>query len=524
MLMQRRHKIGLWGPSAIVIAMLWNSAAAAQSAPPAADAAPQADAATEADSTAADIVVTGSRIARPNNASESPITSVRGDAITSVGGNSVESILNRLPQTVATFGASSSENSRGGQEAINLRGLGPQRTLALVNGRRLVPANPDGSADVSMIPAALIDSIDIITGGASATYGSDAIAGVANFKLKQNFSGIEADVQTGITRYGDGGSRRLSLTAGTNFDDGKGNIAFSVSYISRDRVMGGDRALSRVARLTQTFPQGTFAPAATNLPSQAAINSVFAAYGAAPGTVSRSANLGFNNNGTLFTFSGSTINYLNPGNLVSEVSVVPQGSNLFYNNGIYTTLILPLKQWNFYGGAHYDVSDNVTLYAEGLYSTYKGTTYSAPSAAASNQNSGALVIPVTNPFIPASLQTLLASRADPNATFTVNKRLDELGPRVSTSTYNNYQATVGIRGKNLISDWTWDLYASYGHSDRNFLQAGGQSRSAVQNLLNAPDGEIDLRRRVQPVRLCPAVAELHQLHPADRQRQQRHRL
>ena len=487
---QGGSKFGLLGASTALVALMWSTAAVAQDA---AQAAPQAEAeAAAADDGANDIVVTGSRIARPNNSSESPIVSVSGGSIENVGGTSVESILNRLPQTVATFGASSSENSRGGQESVNLRGLGPQRTLTLINGRRLVPANPDGSADVSIIPTALIDNIEIITGGASATYGSDAIAGVANFRLKDDFEGVEADVQTGITTRGDGASTKFSLTAGTNFAGGRGNVVVSASYVDRDRVMAGDRDVTRIARLTQTFPMGTFAPSATNLPTQAAMDAVFAQYGVAPGTVSRSTNLGLNRNGSLFTFNGSVLNYIDPGNLASDISVVRQGNSLFYNNSIYTTLVLPLKQYNVFARAHYDVSDKVTLYAEGLYSHYKATTYSAPSAAASNQNNAALIIPVTNPFISNDLRTLLASRPDPTATFNVNMRLDDLGARRTTSTYDNYQVTVGVKGTDLIKDWSWDIYASYGRSHRDQLQIGGQSRSRVQNLLQAPDGGTSL--------------------------------
>src|SRR5204863_3020477 len=127
-------------------------------------------------------------------------------------------------QFAPSAGSASSFNARGGQANLNLRALGSQRTLVLVDGRRLQPANPDGSADLNVLPSALIESVETITGGASAVYGSDAISGVVNIKLRRRFEGVELGGQTSITDKGDAATRELSITAGTSFAGGRGNV------------------------------------------------------------------------------------------------------------------------------------------------------------------------------------------------------------------------------------------------------------------------------------------------------------
>lgn len=164
-----------------------------------------------------EIVVTGSRISRRDYTSDTPITTISEESIASAGAPTLEASLNQLPQVAASAGAQASLFSRAGQASINLRGLGQQRTLVLVNGRRMQPSGNDGSVDLNVIPSSLIESVEVITGGASATYGSDAVAGVVNLKLKKHFNGIELDVGAGETAKGDGENQSVSLTIGSDF-------------------------------------------------------------------------------------------------------------------------------------------------------------------------------------------------------------------------------------------------------------------------------------------------------------------
>ncbi|MHA0318110.1 TonB-dependent receptor domain-containing protein [Sphingomonas melonis] len=188
-----------------------------------------------------DIVITGSRIRSPNLVSDVPITSVSGDSLLAQGQTNVGSVLNDLPQLASTFSQQNPGSGIGiaGLNLLDLRGLGTSRTLVLVNGRRHVAAdilNNAVSPDVNSIPNNLIDRIDIVTGGNSAVYGSDAIAGVVNFILKRDYNGIELRGSTGINEPGFGGNQLISVLAGKNFADGRGNITVSGQFTHQDRV------------------------------------------------------------------------------------------------------------------------------------------------------------------------------------------------------------------------------------------------------------------------------------------------
>ncbi|CAN5658280.1 TonB-dependent receptor [soil metagenome] len=220
------------------------SISAAQTAP-AKDpsAAPEAD----AEPAAKDVVVTGSRIRTPNAESVAPITTVTPEQIFDSGRVQVGDVLNDLPQLRSTL---SSQNSLTGSlglrgiTALDLRGLGTIRTLTLVNGRREVAAdiiNNNPIVDINTLPTDLIERVDIVTGGGSAVYGSDAIAGTVNFILKDHYNGLQLHAQTGVSKYGDAGNQYVSLVAGKNFADGRGNIAFNAEFSHQDRYFASGR-------------------------------------------------------------------------------------------------------------------------------------------------------------------------------------------------------------------------------------------------------------------------------------------
>ena len=215
------------------------SPAMAQTAQPAATGAQPADAAP-------DVVVTGSRIRRPNLDSPVPVTTISGEAFFETGATSVGDTLNDLPALRSTSSQSNSTRFLGtaGLNLLDLRGLGTQRTLVLVNGRRHVGGDilGDGtSVDVNTIPTDLIDRVDVVTGGDSAVYGSDALAGVVNFVLKDHYNGVQLRAQSGISQHGDAGSNFISLLAGRNFADGRGNIAINLEYAHQSDFYASDR-------------------------------------------------------------------------------------------------------------------------------------------------------------------------------------------------------------------------------------------------------------------------------------------
>jgi outer membrane receptor protein involved in Fe transport len=191
------------------------------------------------------ITVTGSRIRRPNLESVVPVTSIQGEQFFQRGNTDIGDALNELPQLRSTFAQSNPGLGIGiaGLNLLDLRGLGPKRTLVLVNGRRHVAADITSSAsvpDVNTIPADLIDRVDIVTGGNSAVYGSDAVAGVVNFILKRDFNGVQVRAQGSEAGAGFGTTYFGSILAGKNFGDGRGNVTLHAEYNHENRVFGSD--------------------------------------------------------------------------------------------------------------------------------------------------------------------------------------------------------------------------------------------------------------------------------------------
>ena len=221
--------------AAALIGVAGPTAAFAQSAP----AGPSADEPEQV------IVVTGSRISRPNIESAIPIASIGGEEFFQQGQNSVGDTLNDLPQLRSTFAQQNPGAGVGiaGLNLLDLRGLGTVRTLVLVNGRRHVAAdilNNASSVDVNTIPNDLIERVDIVTGGNSAVYGSDAIAGVVNFVLKRNFDGIQVRANAGVAEEGFGANYYASAMVGKNFADGRGNVTLHTEYARSNRVYASD--------------------------------------------------------------------------------------------------------------------------------------------------------------------------------------------------------------------------------------------------------------------------------------------
>ncbi|MBL0925781.1 MAG: TonB-dependent receptor plug domain-containing protein [Sphingomonadaceae bacterium] len=220
------------------------------------------EAVADDEDTGEQIVVTGSRISRPNLKASIPITSL-GEELTETGQISVGDQLNQLPQLRSTFSQANSTRFIGtaGQNFLDLRGLGTDRTLVLVNNRRHVSTTPGSFRwDVNNVPSDLVQRVDVVTGGNSAIYGSDAVAGVVNFVLRRDYDGIQLRGQAGVSDEGDSGSVFLSGIAGKNFADGRGNITLAVEYSKQDALFVLDRAQGRQRHGLLGIPQVALLP------------------------------------------------------------------------------------------------------------------------------------------------------------------------------------------------------------------------------------------------------------------------
>lgn len=470
----RRIDFAIGGASALVLAYMGlPSVAFAQTEAPEA-------VAEQGASAPADIVVTGSRIAQPGLVSASPIVTMDPISFKQTGAVTLEDSLNRLPQLVPARGATSNDGLTGGITTLDLRGLGSNRTLVLQDSRRLQASTPLGAVDINNIPSALIQSVEVVTGGASAAYGSDAVAGVVNFKLNHKFKGIQLDLQNGVTSRGDGFQTQVSLTAGGAFNDDRGHAQLSISYSKRNGVENATRGFSRIVRPSSGLSTGVYVANATNLPSQAAMDSVFAQYGVAAGQVGRTAGLSFNGDGSLFSFQTNALNYKG-----GVPNLITTPNSIRYNSSGVNGLTIPYERLGAYAHVDYDVSDSINVYSEFNFAHFTSQAHYAPSFIT-------VSVPVTNPFIPADLKALLASRPNPTANFSLTRRYAEVGFRYADTTTDNFQVRLGATGALGIRDWTWDLYGSYGRSDQTQRDSNGFSVSALQSLASAADGGASL--------------------------------
>jgi len=421
------------------------------------------------------VVVTGSRIATEKAVTNSPITTLSAENIDSTGAITLESALAQLPQFTVGAGATTTGFYAPGIATLNLRGLGPVRNLVLLDGRRLQPSNSQQVVDINTIPKAIIGDVEVITGGASAVYGSDAIAGVVNFKTRK-FEGVELDAEYNASQAYGGGTQDYSLTVGGNYAHDRGNALISVIYTKRDPVNYKDVDFYQTNAGQGDFRsgEGTYNPS-TNRPSQSALDTLFASYGVAAGSVPTNSYLSFNSDGTLFAASNGLANF--KGNVAL---VGGSDGNVYYKNE-YLLAQTPLERYSAFAKTTYDVTSKIQTFAQFNFTDYTSTTLAEPG-------NTTITIPVTNPFIPAALATLLASRADPTAPLLLEKRFYEAGARINNREFNVFQALGGFSGAIDAIDGNWEVYASHGETKVTQISPGSVVKSKLTTLLNAADG------------------------------------
>lgn len=462
----------------------------------------------KADSTET-IIVTGSRIARRDYNAESPISTLSSATIAATGQPSLDRAIGQMPQFEAAQGAAEvgdvqgSVGFGGGASYSDLRGIGRNRSLVLMDGRRLVPSTPDGSIDLNTIPMSLIESVEVITGGASATYGSDAIAGVANFKLRRNFSGLELNVQQGATTHGDGATTQVSAILGGKFADNRGHALLAVEYGNRNAVEGSQRSFFRQpsVRFLGRPPEGFiyaggFGPGAT-APTIGAVNAVLAGY---PGTTPYPGNpaapytggIGVNTDGTIFTTTvpsnlGCAQNYKGVGSVTGDI-ISPSCTTAGVILGNYFAVQVPLKKYNAFASADYELADHLTAYGQFNFSESKSLDETSPGSTKTN-NTIELYVPVSNQFVqsnPALLSLINSAyggTAPANAVVAVSKLLFGWENRVEKFKYDVWQGLGGLKGDIPGTGFTFDLYGSYGRSSYASQAFGDISISAINNVL-----------------------------------------
>jgi iron complex outermembrane recepter protein len=427
------------------------------------------------------VVVTGSRIASRDAIAESPIVTVSSDAMVNSGSVTLDHVLNTLPQMVPGISSQSNNPSSNGRAFFDLRGLGPERNLVLIDGRRGIGSEAGSIVDINTIPASLVERVEVISGGAAAVYGADAIAGVVNFIMKKDFDGFEINTGYYVTEEGDGQQLGLDLTYGGQFADGMGRAVFNASYYDRDDMYKGARTFSaQASSTTGIFPGGGYSPG-TNTPSAAAVDSIFGAGACAQN--GGAAGYGFNPDGTPFC-TGSlnspfdVVGYTGPESFIATAFFPDQFSYNFEPDNI---LVLPMERWNLYSNISLDLGDHFQPYVQATFTNYNALQELAATPG------GGFTIPTTNPFIPADLATLLASRPTPAAPMAYTKRFSALGGRTGYNNHDVWQLVAGTQG-DIASTWRYDLYYTYGRAVQTEVQGGNVRVPQLQALLNAADG------------------------------------
>ncbi len=400
-----------------------------------------------------DVVVTGSRIIRQDYVANSPISTVTTEQIQARGDVNVEQILNQLPQVVAGLSANSN-NPSNGSATVDLRGIGPSRTLVLVNGHRFIPYDKSNAVDLNSIPASLIERVEVVTGGASAVYGSDALAGVVNFIFKRNYEGFGFDTQYGITGYGDGEQFNASLTFGSNFADDRGNVTGFVGYSDRDGFFPNeDRpwSVSSAAGGSGTGEYGGLNNLGTN------------PYTAAGCPTANPCRRSFRTPGV-------------PGPFNNDFGLGPTSDR--YDFAPVNLLQSPSERFNIALMGHYDVTDTIEAFAEVFYTDSRNTSQLAPTPATG------ILIPVDNFFVQNSPALLAYANSRPNPLLPLNfdRRMSEVGARVQSNNTDVYQINTGLRA-DLGGDWELEGYYSYGRTELTTSIQNDVSRSRLSAAL-----------------------------------------
>lgn len=478
--------------SLVALSLGWAASAMAQSA-----AAPAA----EGDNVdAKEIVVTGSLIQRPNNTSVSPIVTVSESALKESGQATLQDALNQVPSFTVGGNATTGGQGTGGRATINLHGLGTNRNLVLLDGKRLPVSDIAGNVDINILPEAIIGGIDTITGGASAIYGSDAMSGVVNFKTIKSFDGIKVDLMDSISEKGDANKFNGSLAFGTHFGEDRGHLMAAFTYSKQDPVANSTRSFFHDKVPSSFIGTGVFVPSSANSPDLAVIQGIFAGYGtplSLPGVVTGSqiGNLGFNNNGTLFTQNNvlvngavvqrGAVNYLGP---VDGNGYMVVGNQVRMPVGQQGNLINAFQRKTAFVKADYDITPSLNVYTQFMYVDLTVNTNSGGSL---TQFPTLTTIPVTNPFIPAALRTILASRPNPTANFNWSARYVGVPWKNWDENYQIQQYMAGLRG-DIADGWKFDVFASYDESIHNQTMHDAVLKSQVQRLLSAADGGASL--------------------------------
>lgn len=482
----------------------------------------------------ADIIVTGSRIRRPNIDTTVPVTSLARDELLSTGTVSVGDALNDLPALRSTFGSGNSTRFIGtaGLNFLDLRGLGTSRTLVLVNGRRHVPAyEGDNSVDVNTIPTDLIERVDVVTGGNSAIYGSDAIAGVVNFVLKRDFEGVEVRAQNGLSSRGDAHSYFVSGTFGHNFGaDKKGNISVALEYSKQQDLYMEDRPTTRRRGqfvIVDTDPAGT-TNGSDGTPDRIYVKDVRNVLLSEGGTWSGTNTSGGNCDGPGVVIpagkrdircvagsSKSRVYRFQPDGSIREADYGDQDFRLLANNSSggdgstlrrYGQLQPEIERLTSNVLLHYDVSEAFKPFIEAKFVRVNVIQQSSPSF------DQTVDLSIDNPFLSAQAREFFKQALGPSEkVIRINRNNLDLGSREERTRRDTWRIVAGAEG-DFADAWHYEVSANYGEFKRRMFSDNNRVRQrwafATDAVTDSATGKIVCRVTIDPAARKPVSQAL----------------
>lgn len=413
------------------------------------------------------IQVTGSRIGRIGESSPTPITVIDGDALVETGAMNIGEVLSRLPALATTFTLANSGRFIGtaGISTLNLRNMGVDRTLVLVDGKRHVSSSPgSGAVDTNTIPSAWIERVEIITGGASAVYGADAVTGVINFVLKKNVEGLNVTATRGYAENHDYDNEKYTLSYGTDFNGGRGNIAFSVEYNGQDSLNSLDNPWTATSFANFRY-EDLYGPRTAEQQDDPAFPDQILLPNAGYYAIS--------NPGTTWNpFTGGIMGTFNPDGSYRDVYTGDVVSGLFCQDCDYINLrqyneVQPkFSRTNYNVKGNYEVNDDMSVYFDAKYVNSKGQNIGQPFFRFYATGAAAAGYPYLmkrdNAFLPEGLAQEMDDLGIPFVG--VNRMYNDVGRRIEENTRETTRFVVGSEG-NLNQDWTYDVSLVWGKSE-----------------------------------------------------------
>lgn len=446
------------------------------------------------------VIVTGSRIARADDFAPPPVTTVTADVLTRTTPSSLPNALNKLPifaPAQTSISASSAANGKGSRPPGNfmdLRGLGPIRTLILEDGHRMPATWFDGTIDVNTFPQLLMQRVDVVAGGVSAVYGSDAVSGVVNFILDHKFNGLKGVLQGGISGVGDAPSYRVGLAGGSDVLGGRGHLELSVELYDRDKIL--DQASRPYGDLaTQIVGAGTKANPYTLATHAYISNTSF-------GGLVTSGPLA----GQQFLPSGVLAPF-DPGMPTATTNIGIGGDGGWLRHEDFSPSLLTAQ---VFGRVDYDLAETTHFYLQASYAQTRSNTRNQNLVQTAGSNS--ITIYSGNAFLRPDYQTILTATGTPS--FNLNRYDEDFGNRINYTTQTGGLAiTAGLTG-GFLSEYTWELYYTHGEGrtkQTSFGNVNSQRFYAAADAIAAPPD--NARGIVAGTIVCRAALEASDLYP-----------